>query len=104
MGLLLLVAIVSGVVLYAPFMRKLAFRHGAPRAASARPKWLDLHNLLGIVTLVWAFVVGATGVINTWAEPDDQVLAVHDEVSTMLAPYKGQPPCRERPAARCRPR
>lgn len=66
MGLLLVVALVSGVVVYAPFMRKLAFgtvRHGR----SAQTRWLDQHNLLGIVTLVWALAVGATGIINTWA-------------------------------------
>ena len=67
MGLLLLVAIVTGVVLYAPFMRKLAFGE-VRRDRSTRVKWLDLHNLLGIVTLVWAFVVGGTGMINTWAD------------------------------------
>ena len=67
MGLLLLVAIVTGVVLYAPFVRKLAFGE-VRRDRSTRVKWLDLHNLLGIVTLVWAFVVGGTGMINTWAD------------------------------------
>lgn len=67
MGLLLLVALVSGAVLYAPFMRKLRF--GAIRRdRSPRVRWLDLHNLLGIVTLVWLFVVGATGAINTCAD------------------------------------
>jgi uncharacterized iron-regulated membrane protein len=65
MGLLLVLAIVSGVVLYAPFMRKLDFGD-VRRDRSPRIKWLDLHNLLGIVTLVWALVVGFTGVINTW--------------------------------------
>ena len=89
MGLLLLVAIVSGVVLYAPFMRKLEFgtvRHDK----RPRLKWLDLHNLLGIVTLVWAFVVGGTGMINTWA---DLVIKYwqHDQLSALLTPYKGQP-------------
>lgn len=89
MGLLLLVALVSGTVLYAPFMRKLEFgtvrRDRRPRA-----KWLDLHNLLGIVTLTWAFVVGATGMINTWA---DLVIKYwqHDQLSALLAPYQGQP-------------
>ncbi len=67
MGLLLIASIVSGVVLYAPFMRKLEFgtvrRHRARRV-----RWLDLHNLIGIVTLTWASVVGFTGVVNTWAE------------------------------------
>lgn len=89
MGLLLVIAIVSGVVLYAPFMRRLAF--GAVRHASApRTKWLDLHNLLGVVTLVWAFVVGLTGVINTLGEPLFK-LWQFTEVSEMIAPYRGQP-------------
>jgi uncharacterized iron-regulated membrane protein len=66
MGLLLLVALVSGVVLYAPFMRKLDF--GTVRRQRSQTRWLDLHNLIGIVTLVWALVVGFTGVINTWAD------------------------------------
>jgi uncharacterized iron-regulated membrane protein len=67
MGLLLVVAVVSGVVLYAPFMRKLEF--GAVRRdRSPRLRWLDLHNLLGIVTVVWALAVGTTGIINTWAD------------------------------------
>ncbi len=88
MGLLLLIAIVSGVVLYAPFMRKLQFGD-VRRERSPRIKWLDLHNLLGVVTLVWAFVVGATGMINTWA---DLLIKYwqHTEVSALLAPYQGQ--------------
>lgn len=68
MGLLFVVAIVSGVVLYAPFMRKLAF--GTLRTSrSRRLKWLDYHNLLGIVALAWTIVVGLTGVINAAATP-----------------------------------
>jgi len=68
MGLLFFVAIVSGVVLYAPFMRKLDF--GTLRTGrSARLKWIDYHNLLGIVALAWMSVVGLTGVINTLATP-----------------------------------
>ncbi|HEY6511624.1 MAG TPA: PepSY domain-containing protein [Burkholderiaceae bacterium] len=89
MGLLLLIAIVSGVVLYAPFMRKLHFGV-VRRERSARVKWLDLHNLLGIVTLVWALVVGATGMINTWADLMIKFWQF-DQLSTLLAPYKGQP-------------
>ncbi|MCL4245258.1 MAG: PepSY domain-containing protein, partial [Candidatus Dadabacteria bacterium] len=67
MGLLFVASLVSGVVLYGPFMRKLDF--GVVRKGGVtRLKWLDLHNLLGVVTLMWAFVVGGTGVINTLAE------------------------------------
>lgn len=89
MGLLLLVAIVSGVVLYAPFMRKLDFGE-VRRDRSPRVKWLDLHNLLGIVTLVWAFVVGGTGMINTWA---DLLIKYwqYDQLSSLLAKYQGEP-------------
>ena len=90
MGLLMLLAIVSGVVLYAPFMRKLRFGE-VRRDRSMRVKWLDLHNLLGIVTLTWAIVVGATGVINTWAD----LVISHwrdDQVADMLSHYRGLPP------------
>lgn len=89
MGLLLLVAIVSGVVLYSPFMRKLDFGT-VRRDKRPRLKWLDLHNLLGVVTLVWAFVVGGTGMINTWA---DLVIKYwqYDQLNALLAPYQGQP-------------
>jgi uncharacterized iron-regulated membrane protein len=86
MGLLLVVAIISGVVLYAPFMRKLEFGE-VRRARGPRVKWLDLHNMLGIVTLTWALVVGATGMINTWA---DLMLKYWQatEMAEMTAPYK----------------
>ena len=89
MGLLLLVAVVSGVVLYSPFMRKLEFGT-VRRERRPRLKWLDLHNLLGIVTLVWVFVVGATGMINTWA---DLLIKYwqYDQLSHILQPYQGQP-------------
>ncbi|GGC62842.1 PepSY-associated TM helix domain-containing protein [Undibacterium terreum] len=89
MGLLLLVAIISGVVLYAPFMRKLEFGT-VRRDRTPRTKWLDLHNLLGIVTLVWALVVGATGMINTWAELLLKYWQV-TEMAEMVAPYKNLP-------------
>jgi uncharacterized iron-regulated membrane protein len=67
MGLLFVIAIASGIVLYAPFMRRLRFAT-LRTDRSRRTRWLDVHNLLGIVTVVWALVVGGTGVINTWAD------------------------------------
>lgn len=90
MGLLLLMAIVSGIVLYAPFMRRLRFGD-VRRDRTSRLKWLDLHNLLGIVTVVWVVTVGATGMINTWA---DLIIGAWraDQMSEMVAPYAGQPP------------
>ncbi|MBL8545955.1 MAG: PepSY domain-containing protein [Hyphomonadaceae bacterium] len=68
MGVLFILAVISGIVLYAPFMRKLDF--GTLRTTrSARLAWLDHHNLLGVVTVAWVLVVGFTGVINTLATP-----------------------------------
>jgi len=90
MGLLLVVAIISGVVLYAPFMRKLEFGE-IRRDKQPKLKRLDTHNFLGVVTLVWALVVGTTGIINAWA---DLVIKYwqFDQMSAMTAPYKGLPP------------
>ena len=90
MGLLFVLAIVSGAVLYGPFARHGRFGT-VRRGRSARLRWLDLHNILGVVTLSWALVVGATGVVNTLAE---QVIALWriDHLAEMIAPWKGQPP------------
>jgi uncharacterized iron-regulated membrane protein len=89
MGLLFLVAIISGIVLYWPFTRR--FHFATIRSdASRRTIWLDWHNLIGIVTVVWAIVVGSTGVVNTWAELLlDQWRA--ETLAGMVAPYAGKP-------------
>jgi len=92
MGVLFVLAIVSGVVVYAPFMRKLDF--GTIRAnRSKRLRWLDLHNLLGISITAWLLVVGVTGVFNTL----DQPLAMQwksTQLAAMTVPYANAPPLR----------
>ncbi|MDT0576061.1 PepSY-associated TM helix domain-containing protein [Croceicoccus sp. F390] len=68
MGLSLVLALVSGTVLYAPFMQRLRFgtvRSGKNRRAAR----LDQHNFLGIVILAWALIIGLTGAINAFADP-----------------------------------
>lgn len=95
MGLLFVIALVSGVVLYAPFMRKLPF--GTLRTSrSKRLKWLDYHNLLGIVALAWMTVVGVTGVINTLEQPINKLWRAN-ELAAMTREYDGKtalPPSR----------
>jgi uncharacterized iron-regulated membrane protein len=89
MGFLFCASIVSGIVVYAPSMRKLDF--GAMRRERPRiVRWLDLHNLVGIVLVVWTFVVGFTGVINTWA---DLILKAwqYGQLAEMTAVYKDAP-------------
>lgn len=95
MGLLFVVAIVSGVVLYAPFMRRLAF--GTLRVSrSPRLRHLDYHNLLGIVALAWITVVGATGVINAFATPLIQLWQRFElaEMTRAYADKEALPPSR----------
>lgn len=95
MGVLFVAATVSGVVLYAPFMRKIAF--GTLRTSrSRRLKWLDYHNLIGIVALAWILVVGVTGVINAMASPIMQLWQM-DQLAEMTRAYAGKgavPPSR----------
>ena len=88
-ALLFVGAIVSGVVVYGPFMRKLDF--GTVRAdRSPRLKWLDMHNMLGIVTLAWMSVVGVTGFVNELSTPLFGLWQITD-VKAMLTPMRGQP-------------
>lgn len=90
MGGLFVVALISGVVLYVPFMRRLPF--GTLRKGrSDRVKNLDQHNLLGIVAFGWMLVVGATGVINAFADPlvDNWRSG---ELAEMTAQYAGEEP------------
>lgn len=90
MGAAFVTALVSGVVLYAPFMRKLDF--GTLRTSrSARTKWLDYHNLLGIAGLAWMLVVGLTGVINAFSVPIEQLWKA-DQLAAMTHEYAGREP------------
>lgn len=89
MALLFVIAVVSGLVVYGPFMRKLDF--ATVRAdRSRRIKWLDLHNVLGVVTLAWLLVVGITGVINELSTPLFGLWQQTD-VKAMLDPLRGKP-------------
>lgn len=89
MGLLVMIAIVSGVVLYAPFMRKQPFATVRTQR-SRRLRWLDLHNLLGIVTVVWLAVVTLTGMINTLAVPIERLWQAN-ELAAMSASHRDRP-------------
>lgn len=97
MGIMFIVAIISGVVLYAPFMRRLEFaqvRHDR----SSRTRWLDLHNLIGVVTLSWALVVGITGVVSACADLLIEAWRA-ESLATMLEPYQDDPPLTARAPA-----
>jgi uncharacterized iron-regulated membrane protein len=88
-GLNFLASVVSGVVIYAPFMRR--HRFGTLRnEQGSRRRWLDLHNFIGIAITLWLVVVGGTGVVNTLAE---QIAAYWQRTGLvdMIAPWREQP-------------
>jgi uncharacterized iron-regulated membrane protein len=89
MGVLLVAALVSGVVLYGPYTGRVSFGT-VRRGRSPRLRWLDLHNVLGIVTAMWLLVVGATGVVNALATP---IFARWQatQLAGMTAPYRDLP-------------
>ncbi|MGU3538048.1 PepSY-associated TM helix domain-containing protein [Methylobacterium sp. A54F] len=60
-GLLVTVCLVSGIVVYGPYVRGLAFgaiRRGRGEALRQR----DLHNLIGVATFGWTVLVSVTGI------------------------------------------
>lgn len=88
MALCFLISIVTGIVLYAPFMRRVSF--GTVRLQrSKRLKWLDLHNLLSAATLLWLVVLGFTGLVNELATPLFTLWQATD-VQRALGSFKGQ--------------
>lgn len=91
-ALLFLAALVSGVMVYLPFARRLPFgtlREGSP--GNPRLRLLDLHNLLGMATLGWALVVGATGLVNSWGDFAVQIWQAR-ELSHIAAASTGNAP------------
>ncbi|MDF0518793.1 PepSY domain-containing protein [Bradyrhizobium yuanmingense] len=90
MGLLLTLSIVSGMVLYGPFARRLRFGEIRKRHSN-RLRWLDLHNLLGIITLAWFGIVTLTGVINTLAAPIE-LMWQSNQLLEMAAQNRGKAP------------
>src|SRR5450830_1924081 len=79
MGLLFVLAIISGTVLYLPFMRRLKFAT-VRQDKSTRLRWLDLHNLVGVAGVISAC---ADLIIAAWRT---------DSLRAMVEPYKHAPP------------
>lgn len=60
-------ALVSGVIAFLPALKKMLF---ALRFGSATRKvWLDLHNLVGVFSLPFHFIIAATAVVFAFHEP-----------------------------------
>jgi uncharacterized iron-regulated membrane protein len=60
-ALLVLLSLVSGLIVYAPYVRRIAFGV-IRRGRGARLVHLDLHNFIGVIILGWALAVTLTGI------------------------------------------
>ncbi len=89
MAIAFLISLVSGVVVYAPLWRRIGF--GVVRGGrSLRILALDTHNLAGMIVLLWALVVGATGFVNTLEAPAFAKWN-SDTLPALLARYRDKP-------------
>lgn len=88
-GIAFFTALISGTVLYVPFMRNFLFGM-IRRDRGSRIKQLDLHNLIGIATLAWCGVVCLTGIILELSKP---LLMIYQRsgLAAMTAPFKDRP-------------
>ncbi len=85
-ALLVMIALFSGIVVYAPYVRRVALGV-LRRGRSARLLQLDLHNTIGALTLGWAFVVSATGFLLGFS-----TLAIGVWQATALGEFRQQAP------------
>ncbi len=85
MGVVFVVSVVSGLVVYAPYMRRLPVT-AVRRARGTRIQWLDIHNATGMVTASWVLVVGVTGIILTLVQPLS-MLWKHGQLAEIAATY-----------------
>jgi uncharacterized iron-regulated membrane protein len=93
MAIVLLVSLISGAIVYGPFIRRLEFGTVRWNRSNGVPS-SDLHNVLGIVTLSWMLVIAVTGVLNAISTPLFAALRA-DRMAKTLAPYHGLPPASE---------
>lgn len=85
-GVLVVISLVSGLVVYAPHARRVAFGVFR-RGKGPRLYQLDLHNFIGAIVLGWALVVALTGfflgvgtiVTGAWAQKQLQSFQSMDE-------------------------
>lgn len=88
-GIAFFAALISGAVVYAPFVRGMLFA-ALRRERGPRVFQLDLHNLIGVATLAWCSVVALTGVVLELSRP---ILAYYQssDLVEMTAPFRDRP-------------
>lgn len=90
LGLLLLVSLLTGVVIYGPMMKRLAFGV-LRRERHVRTLLADVHKLLGVASFGWTLVVTATGTLLSLGSMLIQYYTM-TEMAALAAPYKDSAP------------
>lgn len=82
---LILVSLISGIILYGPFMRGSSF--GEIRSFPAHRKWMDIHKMTGMLTGMWAVVLTASGILILFfaASYKDYTASVNREAQAYFA-------------------
>ncbi|WP_378956850.1 PepSY-associated TM helix domain-containing protein [Pelosinus sp. sgz500959] len=83
-----IVALISGLWLYAPFMKNISF--GTIRSGHRRIYWMDWHKLLGIVTLSWAVLLCLSGFIFVFSGPIQNTWQENTRTEFLVS-YQGKP-------------
>lgn len=94
-ALLVLVSLLSGLVVYAPYVKRIAFGV-LRRGRGARLLQIDLHNFVGALVLGWAFVVTVTGFLLGFGSIA-QLVWQQTELSALKRQYAGAPVDARRP-------
>lgn len=96
-ALLVLLSLLSGLVVYAPYVKRIAFGV-LRRGRGARLLQLDLHNFVGAVVLGWALVVTITGLMLGFGTLATGIWQAN-ELPRLQAEYGGSMPDPRRPVA-----
>lgn len=96
-ALLVLLSLLSGLVVYAPYVKRIAFGV-LRRGRGARLLQLDLHNFIGAIVLGWALVVTVTGLMLGFGTLATGVWQA-TELPRLQAQFGGGGPASPKPAA-----
>lgn len=86
-GLLFLLSLISGLIIYGPLMKKLYF--GLLRGGwKSLYRWSDLHKFLGVATFAWCFLIAISGVFLAFSS---QLLKIYQytELKKIETKYHG---------------
>lgn len=96
-ALLVLLSLLSGLVVYAPYVKKIAFGF-LRRGRGPRLLQLDMHNFIGALVLGWMFAVTVTGFLLGFGTIATGIWQ-KTELSALQQRYSGEPVDARRPPA-----